>query len=158
VWSHRLAEFADHLALVDDLAGLATAGAYAARLLGADEVAVMRVDADGARVEYLSDNLEYPPGSTWQLSDFPATSHLLATGQVGQVVEGDALGDPAELAELRLIGMGVMLMLPMPLGGDGMALVEVYRRRPQAFSRAEIERARVVTLQLRAVLARLAVR
>ena len=74
------------------------------------------------------------------------------------MVAGDALGDPAELEELRLLRMGVMLMLPMPLGNDDMALVEVYRRRPQAFSRAEIERARVVTLQLRAVLARLAVR
>ncbi len=158
VWSHRLAEFADHLGRVEDLAGLATAGEHAARLLGADEVAVMRVDPDGARVEYVSDNFAYPPGSTWELADFPATAHLLATGQVGQVVAGDALGDPAELEELRLLRMGVMLMLPMPLGGDGMALVEVYRRRPQAFSRAEIERARVVTLQLRAVLARLAVR
>jgi hypothetical protein len=33
--------------------------------------------------------------------------------------------------------------------------VEIYRVRPQAFSRAEIDRARVVALQLRAVLGRL---
>jgi hypothetical protein len=33
--------------------------------------------------------------------------------------------------------------------------VETYRVRPQAFSRAEIDRAKVVALQLRAVLARL---
>jgi hypothetical protein len=32
--------------------------------------------------------------------------------------------------------------------------MEVYRVRPQPFSRAQIERARVVALQLRAVLAR----
>ena len=33
--------------------------------------------------------------------------------------------------------------------------MEIYRVRPQAFSRAEIDRARVVALQLRAVLTRL---
>jgi hypothetical protein len=159
VWSHRLAQYADHLALVDDLAGLATAGEHAARLLGADEVALMRVNRDDALVELLSANPNFSPGSTWPLSEFPATKHLLATGQPGQVVEGDVHGDPAELEELRSLGMGAMLMVPMPLGrGDGMALVEVYRRRPQAFSRTEIERARVMTLQLRAVLARIAAR
>jgi hypothetical protein len=118
----------------------------------------MRVNEDGALVELLSANPGFAPGSTWALADYPATTHLLSTGQPGQVVDGDALGDPAELEELRSLGMGAMLMVPMPLGGGGMALVEVYRRRAQAFSRAEIERARVVTLQLRAVLARLAVR
>jgi diguanylate cyclase (GGDEF)-like protein len=158
VWSHRLAEYADHLALVDDFDGLASAGEHAARLLGADEVALMRVNSDHALVELLSANPGFAPGSTWPLADFPATAHLLATGRPGQVVLGDVLGDPAELEELRTLGMGAMLMVPMPLGEDGMALVEVYRRRPQAFSRAEIERARVATLQLRAVLARLAVR
>jgi diguanylate cyclase (GGDEF)-like protein len=157
-WSHRLAQFADHLARVDDIGELASAGRLAATLLGADEVALMRVNADHALVELLSANPGFEPGSTWPLAAFPATAHLLETGHPGQVIAGDALGDPAELAELSSLGMGAMLMVPMPLGSDGMALVEVYRRRPQAFSRAEIERARVVTLQLRAVLARLSVR
>ena len=54
------------------------------------------------------------------------------------------------------MGMGAMLIIPAPLGASGRALVEIYRVRPQAFSRAEIDRARVVALQLRAVLTRLA--
>ena len=53
------------------------------------------------------------------------------------------------------MGMGAMLIIPAPLGAAGRALVEIYRVRPQAFSRAEIDRAKVVALQLRAVLARL---
>jgi hypothetical protein len=36
--------------------------------------------------------------------------------------------------------------------------MEVYRVRPQAYSRAQIERARVVALQLGAVISRLTVR
>jgi diguanylate cyclase (GGDEF)-like protein len=156
-WSHRLAAFADYLATIEDVAALASAGAFAADLLGADEVALMRVDASGSLVELLSANPNFAQGSTWPLADFPATAHLLSTGSPGQVVEGDARVDPAELRELRRLGMGAMLMVPMPLGGERMALVEIYRRRPQAFSRAEIERACVMTLQLRAVLARLPV-
>jgi hypothetical protein len=53
------------------------------------------------------------------------------------------------------MGMGAMLIIPAPLGSAGGAIVEIYRVRAQAFSRAEIDRARVVALQLRAVLTRL---
>ena len=71
------------------------------------------------------------------------------------MVAGDPLGDPAELAELARLGIGAMLMVPVELGRGRRALMEVYRVRPQAFSRAQIERARVVALQLGAVIARL---
>jgi hypothetical protein len=74
------------------------------------------------------------------------------------VIAGDPLGDPHELAELAELGYGSMLMVPIQLDSGHAALMEVYRVRPQAYSRAEIERARVVALQLRAVLARVTVR
>jgi len=153
-WSYGLAELADHLALVRDQAGLAGAGKRAAKLLGADDVGLMCVNRD-ALVELLSTDPSFRPGSTWPLADFPATAHLLATGHPGQVVAGDPHVDRAELQELELLGFGAMLMVPMPLGDGRLALMEVYRVRPQAFSRAQIERARVVALQLRAVLDRL---
>ena len=91
------------------------------------------------------------------LDDFPATANLVATGRVGQVVAGDPLGDPAELAELERLNIGAMLMVPVELGRGRRALMEVYRVRPQAYSRAQIERARVVALQLGAVISRLTV-
>jgi hypothetical protein len=106
-------------------------------------------------VELLSAHPDNQPGQQWQLDDFPATAHLVATGQTGQVVAGDPLGDPAELAELARLQIGAMLMVPVELGRGRRALMEVYRVRPQAFSRAQIERARVVALQLGAVIARL---
>jgi hypothetical protein len=46
-------------------------------------------------------------------------------------------------------------MVPMALPGDRGALMEVYRRHPQAFTGAEMDRARVVALQFAAVLSRL---
>jgi hypothetical protein len=149
-WSTRLAELADHLARVSDIAELASSGRLAARLLDADDVAVMKLRPDRETVDLVSQHDVDAVGETWWLSDFPATRHLIDTGQVGQAVAGDPHGDPAELAELERMGMGAMLIIPAPLGAAGDALVEIYRVRPQAFSRAEIDRARVVALQLRA--------
>ena len=155
-WSHRLAGLADELALVRDEAGLARTGERVAELLGADDAGLMRITADGRLVELLSIHPVFKPGSSWALDDYPATAHLLATGQPGQIVAGDEHGDRAELEELAELGFCAMLMVPMPLGDGRLALMEVYRVRPQAFSRAEIERARLVALQLRVVLARIA--
>jgi diguanylate cyclase (GGDEF)-like protein len=154
-WSTRLAELADHLGRVSDIAELASAGRLAARLLDADDVGVMKIRPDGETVDLVSEHDVEEVGETWRLSEFPATKHLIDTGQVGQVVAGDRHGDAAELAELDRMGMGAMLIIPAPLGAAGRAIVEIYRVRPQAFSRAEIDRARVVALQLRAVLTRL---
>jgi diguanylate cyclase (GGDEF)-like protein len=154
-WSNRLSELADHLARVSDIAELASAGRLAAWLLDADDVGVMKIRADDETVDIVSEHDVDEVGETWKLSEFPATRHLIDTGRVGQVVAGDPHGDPAELAELERMGMGAMLIIPAPLGAAGRALVEIYRVRPQAFSRAEIDRARVVALQLRAVLTRL---
>ena len=141
------------------LAELATAGRKVADLLGADDVSLMTVSEEPAQiVELLSAHPDNQPGEQWSLDDFPATAHLVATGQTGQVVAGDPLGDPAELAELARLRIGAMLMVPVELGRGRRALMEVYRVRPQAFSRAQIERARVVALQLGAVIARLTTR
>jgi len=155
-WSQSLAELATHLGAVDDVAELATAGRKVADLLGADDVSLMNVTSEPfAIVELLSAHPDNRPGESWPLEDFPATAHLVETGRTGQVVAGDPHGDPAELAELERLGIGAMLMVPLELGRGKRALMEVYRVRPQAFSRAQIERARVVALQLGAVIARL---
>jgi len=57
---------------------------------------------------------------------------------------------------LERLRIGAMLMVPLELGRGRRALMEVYRVRPQAFSRTEIERAQVVALQLGTVVARVA--
>jgi hypothetical protein len=73
----------------------------------------------------------------------------------GQVVLGDPESDPSELAEMVRIGHGTMLMVPLWPGDGRQAMLEVYRRHAQAFTSAEIDRARVVALQFAAVLGRL---
>jgi len=141
---------------VEDMSDLVDAGPIVAALLGADDVALMRPGGrEDEMVELISQHPMYSAGTTWSLDDFPGTVHLLAHRRIGQVVRGDANCDPAELAELEVIGMGAMLIVPVPFAGGRSALMEVYRVRRQAFSRAEVNRARLVALQLQAVLDRL---
>ncbi len=73
----------------------------------------------------------------------------------GQVVAGDAAGDPSELAELEGLGMAAMLMVPIVYGGRELAVLEVYRTLPQAFTAREVDRARVLSQQFGAALDRL---
>ncbi len=111
---------------------------------------------DGA-LELLSDNND-APGERWDLADFPATERLLDEfTSPGQVVVGDPESDPTEIAELERLGYGAVLMVPVRVARGQRALVEVYRIHPQAFTSAEVDRARVVAQQFGPVLARLAV-
>jgi len=73
----------------------------------------------------------------------------------GQVVAGDAAGDPAELAELEALGMATLLIVPIVYGGRDLAVLEVYRTLPQAFTVREVDRARVLSQQFGAALDRL---
>ena len=151
-WARALAELADDLADVEDQAELATAGRRAAVLLGAEDVSLMWV-VDGG-LELLSDYKDRA-GARWELGEFPATARLLESRTPGQVVVGDPESDPDEVAELERLGYGAVLMVPVALGAGRLALVEVYRLHPQAFTGAEVDRARVVAQQFGPVLARL---
>jgi diguanylate cyclase (GGDEF)-like protein len=152
-WARTLAQLGDDLAEVTSTTELATMGRRAARLLGADDVALMWV-VDGS-LELLSDNQD-APGERWDLAAYPATTRLLDEHVPGQVVVGDAESDPDEIAELVRLGYGAVLMVPVRVGRGERALVEVYRVHPQAFTSTEIDRARVVAQQFGPVLARLA--
>jgi hypothetical protein len=153
VWARLLAELGDDLAEVTDTQQLASVGRRAARLLGAEDVSLMWVVDDC--LELLSDNVDVP-GELWALADYPATGRLLDEHSPGQVVIGDPPSDPTEVAELERLGYGAVLMVPVRVGSGQRALVEVYREHPQAFTGAEVDRARVVAQQFGPVLARLA--
>jgi diguanylate cyclase (GGDEF)-like protein len=153
LWARTLAELGDDLADVTNTSELASVGRRAARVLAAEDVSLMWV-VDGY-LELLSDNVD-SPGERWSLSDYPATERLMDTHTPGQVIVGDSESDPTELAELERLGYGALLMVPVRVGSGGRALVEVYREHPQAFTSAEVDRARVVAQQFGPVLARLA--
>ncbi len=115
----------------------------------------MRVDTATDELVLLSEHNFNPPGSRWALDDFPATRWVLEHRVPGQVVAGDEAGDPAELAELAAIGMASLLIIPVVFGGRAIAVLEVYRVLPQAFTAREVDRARVLAQQFGAALDRL---
>jgi GAF domain-containing protein len=94
-------------------------------------------------------------GCSGALPDFPATQHVLEHRIAGQIVAGDAAGDPAELDAIKEAGFEAMLMLPVICGDRELAVLEIYRALPRAFTGAEVDRARVVAQQFGAALDRL---
>src|SRR5262249_36039002 len=137
------------------LAELGQAHARAAALLGADGLSIMRIDDEADELELISPHVATGAGGRWALDDFPATRYVIESRTPGQVVIGDDAGDAAEVEELRAIGMASLLIVPVIQGGRILAVLELYRVRPQAFTAREVDRARVLAQQFGAALDRL---
>jgi diguanylate cyclase (GGDEF)-like protein len=150
-----MAVLADELANATTIADIGSAMASAGGILRADDVALMRVDRDANELELVSQHNTNVIGARWPLSDFPATRYVLDARIPGQVVAGDDAGDPSELAELEALGMATLLIVPIVYGGRELAVLEVYRTLPQAFTAREVDRARVLAQQFGAALDRL---
>ncbi|MDA0163822.1 EAL domain-containing protein [Solirubrobacter ginsenosidimutans] len=151
-----MADLSDDLAAATTIADLDAAIGRAAGILRADDVALMQVDRETDSLVLLSAHHANPAGMHWPLADFPATRYVLDNRIPGQVVVGDEAGDPAELAELEALGMATVLIVPIVFGGRELAVLEVYRVLPQAFTAREVDRARVLSQQFGAALDRLA--
>ena len=151
-FARGLAELSDDLSAARTVRDLGTANVRAAELLGADELALMLVE--GNEIELVSRN-RAALGQRWSLDEFPSTRYVLEHRIPGQVVLGDEEGDPAELAELAEFGLGTVLLVPVICGDQPLALLEIYRIRPQAFTAREVDRARVLAQQFGAALDRL---
>lgn len=85
---------------------------------------------------------------------YPATANVLARREVVQVLGSDPEADPNEIALLRELGFGSLLMLPVMCAGEVIGLLEAYASDERPWSRFEIRRARIITYQLGAVLER----
>ena len=83
---------------------------------------------------------------------------MIAEQAIGQVIAGDAASDPAELEVLEKAGMCAVLLMPLVFGGATIALLEIYRRAPQAWTNTQVDRARVLANHIAASLARVIVR
>ena len=77
-----LAELSDDLAAATTIADLGAADRARRRLLGADDVALMRVDR-GRRARAALRHTPTPSGARWPLADFPATRYVLDAPRPG---------------------------------------------------------------------------
>ncbi len=91
--------------------------------------------------EAAPDGRSYEQGRGYLVSEFPETAKVLETGVPVAVSATDDEPDPAEVAVLRELGVGAVLMLALRVGGEPWGLVEVYRDEPRTFAEDDAARA-----------------
>jgi EAL domain-containing protein (putative c-di-GMP-specific phosphodiesterase class I) len=154
-FARGLAELSQTLGSATNFDDMRHANRAASALLGAAEVALLRYDEPADRLVLVTAHQRFNRGDAWPLDHFPATRYVIDHGTPGQIVAGDPGADPAELGELERTGMATMLIVPVVLGGRTLAVLELYRAVPMAFTTREIDRARVMAHQFAAALDRL---
>jgi EAL domain-containing protein (putative c-di-GMP-specific phosphodiesterase class I) len=153
-----LGEVTEFLARARSLEELKRAINGVTRLLGADEAAISRLDPAAGVLIDLTDHSWSTDGQRYRLADYPTTAHVVAEQRIGQVIAGDPASDPAELAVLETAGMRAVLLMPLVFEGVTIALLEIYRRSPQAWTGTQVDSARVLANHIAASLARVIVR
>jgi hypothetical protein len=128
------------------------------RLLGAEEAAISRLDRDAGCLVDITDHTWSADGQRYKLEDYPTTAHVVAQQAIGQVIVGDSASDAAELQVLETAGMAAVLLMPLVFEGTTIALLEIYRRAPQAWTNTQVDRARVLANHIAASLARVIIR
>ncbi len=150
-----LGDLADVLARAETIQELNLALGGVTRLLGAEEAGIARLDPVAGCLITVSDHEWSPEGERWALEDYPTSAHVVADQVIGQVIVGDPASDPAELEVLEMAGMSAVLLLPLVFEGTTIALLEIYRRAPQAWTNTQVDRARVLANDIAAALARI---
>ncbi len=147
-----LGDVSETLVRIRSRAGLDAALAPIGRLLNADGVVVSRVLPELRAVETVSGSEQFPAGERFRLEDYPTTEHVVAEQVIGQLIAGDPAADAAELGLLSDSGHRALLLAPVVFRGATVGLVELYRKAPQPWTRAEIDQARVLAHQLGAAI------
>lgn len=123
-----------------------------ARELGADAVCLSRWVRGENLVETIVDTSGDDAGRRFNLANYPSTSHVLNTGEAIQILVSDPGADLGELALLGRLGFGSLLMVPVVCRDERLGLLEAYSAVERPWTRSEINRARIISYQLGAVL------
>lgn len=125
-----------------------------ARALEMDDCAISSFDPDSRTVRTLAD---YSPdgqadlstvGITFPLEDYPATARALERNEPLIVRATDESADPAEVAYLHRVDLGLVLMLPLHARGRPLGLAELYAKDAgRAVTADELELARALAEQ-----------
>jgi diguanylate cyclase (GGDEF)-like protein len=150
----RLERLAAQLAQVRSLADLDGVTSMLAAELRADEVVCSRWHRHRDAVETLSESRWSPTGELYPLAGFPVTRRVLSEQVAVQVLAGDPSADPAEVELLRAEGgHRALLMVPIVARGETFGLIEAFSVQERPWSATAVNRARIVSAQLGAVLA-----
>jgi EAL domain-containing protein (putative c-di-GMP-specific phosphodiesterase class I) len=151
----RLEQVCARLSRLESAAELTAACRPIAEELAADELALSTWDPHRRAVWTVHATEGWPDESgfpAYELAGLPATEHVLLAQETVQVLVTDPAADPAEVALLRADGFAALLMVPVIARGRTLGLLEAVRFDEQAFSRSQVNRARIVAYQLGALL------
>lgn len=122
-------------------AELQDAVALAALELGIDVIGVSLVGADGSLREIASSNRELDPVE-YRLADYPATKHVLDTGNTVEAHLSDPTTDGNERRLMSAFGYASLLMIPIYVEGQAIALLEFAHRSPRRWTSQDIAHGR----------------
>jgi len=124
----RAAEALERATTVPDLLR-ATAGALV-EVTGAQACSISRVLGDALVIltEHASGGESLTLGQGYLVTDFPLTQEVIRTGEARAATLFDDDPDPQEAAVLEELGFDGVLMMPLQVGGECWALVEIYTR------------------------------
>jgi len=151
----RAAEALERATTVPDL--LRATAVALVEVAGAQACSISRILGDALVIltEYAPGGESLTLGQGYLVTDFPLTQEVIRTGEPRAVTLFDDAPDAEEASVLEELGFDGVLMMPLPVGGECWALVELYTRGratipPEHRARAEglVARAGVLVEQL----------
>ena len=86
------------------------------------------------------------------LADYPLTARVLRDQEAVQVLVGDPEADRREVELMLSLGHRSMLIMPVVSRGESLGIVEAYSKAERPWTRAEINRARIISNQFGSVI------
>jgi diguanylate cyclase (GGDEF)-like protein len=148
----RLVHVSARLAAASSARDLEGALALITAELGSSKICLTAYHPDQDTIETLAENGERTHRRTFPVADYPMTAAVLRDQKVVQTVVGDPDSDPNEVGLLLELGERALLMVPVISRGESVGIIEAYRSEERPWSRAEINRARVIANQFAVVI------
>jgi GAF domain-containing protein len=120
--------------------------------LHAEKITLSRWHGDKQLLETLAESGEQAQDEFFPIDDYPATALVIDQQAATQVLVGDPAADRSEVQFLLSQGYRSLLMVPIVLGGETLGIVEAMSEEERPWTRAEINRARIISHQLAAVI------
>ena len=148
----RLVHVSARLAAAGSARDLEGALALIAAELGSSKVCLSALDPDDGTLRTLVENGEPSAETVFRLDDYPLSAEVLRDQTPVQTLAGDPESDPSEVALLLGLGERSVLIVPVVSRGESIGIIEAYRRDERAWTRAEVNRARVIANQFASVI------
>jgi EAL domain/GAF domain len=147
----RLEHLSARLASARSSKDIEGALALIAEELQADTICLSRWRQDEQLVETVAES-----GGTraevFAVSEYPLTAGVLREREAAQVLVGDPGADPREVELLLSLGMRSLLIVPVVSHGETLGIVEAYSGLERPWTRAQINRARIISNQFGSVI------